>query len=446
MRNYTEIGQRKRVHARWKRPSGSRASATEARAFIAARNNVKESFASSIPPADAERLGATLTLHATTHAALDILADRFDIDGLRHFAEAASHLTGARYSAIVIAPCSGNTVPRRFICCGMSEQEQIAVETSPGLNALLEILLRSRKPLRLAKIQDHPTFAGCPPGNPRMQSFLGVPVIQGSVTLGCILLADKLSGPEFVEEDECIIKSLGVHTALAVHLLNVLEKQRQLARGLMEAHEDERRAVAYDLHDGLTQYVMTAYAHLQAFQVRHQCSDAREAEDLNKCADFLNEAVLESRRLVNGLRALTLEAAGLPGALEQLLLDGRSKYGWQTAELTHNIGERRFDTTVETALFRVAQEALTNAGKHASSPGVQLTLLVEYGKHAVGARLTLSIRDWGRGFNKQSSRTERSKIGLHSMSERIRLIGGEYELHTAPDAGVHITASIPISL
>jgi signal transduction histidine kinase len=387
-----------------------------------------------------------LTLQATTHTALDILANRFDSEGLKRFAEAACHLTGAKFAAIAIASRREDGDCPHFVTAGLPDEDVSKIAQTPSFGGLLGVLLRSHQPVRLANLQQHPAFLQFPPNHPIMKSFLGIPIMQGSVVLGCLYLTDKISEPEFTTQDEAIVKALAVHMALAIHLLNVLDRQRALAKGLMAAHEEERRAIAYDLHDGLTQYVMTAHAHLQAYQDRHHCASAQEAKELQKSADLLEEAVIESRRLVNGLRALTLEVVGLCGAIEQLLLENKSRFHWQTAELTHNLGDRRFDESVETALFRVAQEALTNSGKHASTPGVQVTVLLEYGSDPNNAMIAMTVRDWGRGFDPQAVARESSHIGLHSMCERVRLMGGDYNLKTSPGKGVIIAAVVPIDL
>ncbi|HZG66672.1 MAG TPA: PAS domain-containing protein, partial [Herpetosiphonaceae bacterium] len=158
-------------------------------------------------------------------------------------------------------------------------------------------------------------------------------------------------------------------------------RQRTLIHNLFETQEEERWAVAYELHDGLAQYVMTAHAHLDTFdQLRQQAlltgnetvAVLLEAQ-LRQGLTSLKQAVIESRRLINGLRTLTLEDLGLAGALEQLLREEKERAGWEEAEFAHNIAECRYDRMLETAVYRVAQEALCNARKYARTSRVRVT-------------------------------------------------------------------------
>jgi outer membrane protein len=186
---------------------------------------------------------------------------------------------------------------------------------------------------------------------------------------------------------------------------------------------DEWRAVAYDLHDGLTQVVMVSYAHLEAFRRAWASSKIDKAErELDQGLCYLKDAVAESRRLVNSLRSLVLDDLGLAGAWEQHMGEEKERAGWEEAEFVHNVAGRRFDQTLETVVYRVAQEALINARKHAAASHVRLLLLLaEDGPNgAIG--LTLEVRDWGRGFVREEVASEAVRVGLHSMAERVGLL------------------------
>src|SRR5258708_37088051 len=113
---------------------------------------------------------------------------------------------------------------------------------------------------------------------------------------------------------------------------------------------------------------------------------------------YLKQAVLESRRLVNGLRTLTLDDLGLAGALEQLLMEEKTRAGWEEVEFRHNIADRRFDDTLQTAIYRVAQEALTNARKYAQTSKITVSLLLVTETESAQPQLVLGVRDWGVGF------------------------------------------------
>jgi signal transduction histidine kinase len=309
---------------------------------------------------------------------------------------------------------------------------------------MLGLLLEQTDALRLDDIQSHPRFAGFPANHPSMRSFLGVPIRRGDSVLGSLYLADKLNGESFTEEDEIAVEALGAHAAIAIYNLQMLSRQRALIRGLIAAQEDERRAIAYDLHDGLTQYVMASHAHLESFRrAQAKGDDVRADREMDQGLSFLKEAVVESRRLVNGLRALVLDDLGLAGALEQLLNEEKLRSNWVDAQIVHNVAGRRFDKTVETAVYRIAQEALTNARKHACADRIRLMMLLA-GESATGiGQLTLEIRDWGKGFDPAERARDQVHVGLHSMGERAQLLGGTYTLDSAPGQGTIVRAVLP---
>lgn len=336
-----------------------------------------------------------------------MLATRTGTDALRGLAGAARILTNARYAAIGVA---------RPGASGWSEF--VAVGDSPESESLLTPLLRPNELLE-------------PDGNPALSSFLSVPIRRGDNVLGALCLCNKEGDERFSSADEIIMRALCAHAAVAVFHLEMVDGQRALVRGLMVAQEEERRAVAYDLHDGLTQYVMAAHAHLQGFQAAQKSGKTeRAAQDLEQGLKLLQEAVVESRRLVNGLRLLALDDLGLAGALEQLLSEERVRAGWSDATFTHNLIGRRFDETLETAIYRVAQEALTNARRHAKATQVRV-LLLEEAASTCDARLRLEVHDWGCGFD-PAQNFGPGHFGLHGVLERVHTLEGAYQLRSAP--------------
>jgi two-component system NarL family sensor kinase len=259
-------------------------------------------------------------------------------------------------------------------------------------------------------------------------------------------LTDKEEADAFTEDDEIAVTAIGIYAAVAIHNHVMLTRQRSLVNGLIMALEEERRAIAYDLHDGLTQFVMASHAHLEAFKSAHaKGSNERAAAELDAGMRYLKEAVLESRRMVNGLRTLALDDLGLAGALEQIIDEEQRRAGWIDADFVHNIAGERFDRALETTVYRVAQESLTNARKHAQATRVRLTLLVDE-KPGIddGARcLRLEVRDWGRGFDSEQARRDDSRVGLHSMFERVHNVGGEWTIESTPGKGTIVRATMP---
>jgi PAS domain S-box-containing protein len=384
-----------------------------------------------------------LVLETANQVALDILTSRTGIEALQHIAEAARALSQARYAALGVANPHGQGLAA-FVTTGLTPEEEAAIGPRPKGAGVLSLLLSRTQPLRIADLAAHPASVGFPPNHPPMRSFLGVPIRRGEETLGSLYLTDKEGGGAFTEADEVAVQALGAHAAVAIYHLHLLSRQRALVSGLIAAQEEERRAVAYDLHDGLTQYVMASHAHLEAFRRAHAAGkEERAARELEQGLRYLKEAVVESRRLVNGLRSLALDDLGLAGALEQLLAEEKTRAGWQEADFLHNVAGQRYHRDLETTIYRVAQEALTNARKHAEGARVRLSLLMGAARPGAPPALTLEVRDWGKGFVPEQRAHEIGHVGLQSMIERVQLVGGTYTLQSAPGAGTRIQALFP---
>lgn len=375
-------------------------------------------------------------LSLTDQVATEVLASQTGAEALVRFADAARLLIGAAYCAIGVARTDGEGL-EEFLTSGLTHEQEAMMGARPQGVGVLGLLLTCDKPLRLDTLSTHSAAVGMPPGHPPMESFLGVPIRHGSVVLGSIYLTEKAGG--FTETDELTIEALSLHLAVAIRNWQLLKRQRALVAGLITAQEEERRAVAYDLHDGLTQYVMAAQMHLEAFR------RVRAEEDLETGLKYLKDAVVESRRLVNGLRSLALDDMGLAGALEQLVQEERTRAGWDEATFVHNVGGERFATPLSTAVYRVAQEALTNARKHAEARRVQVSLLLEPASPpASGDWLVLAVRDDGKGFEPGKTHADDKHIGLHGMMERVRLLEGKLRIESTLGKGARLQARLPI--
>ena len=396
-----------------------------------------------------------ILLETANCVALNILASRTGVEALHHIAEAARVLVKARYAALGVAHLDsrpGALRLREFITAGLTPEEEAVIGSRPLGHGILGLLLERTAPLRIDRLAEHPASVGFPPGHPPMGSFLGVPIRRGDVVLGSLYLTEKQDGGSFTEADEVAVQALGANAAVAIHHLHLLARQSALVRGLMTAQEEERRAVAYDLHDGLTQYVMASHAHLEAFKYADGTGQKAKAErELDQGLTYLKEAVTESRRIVNNLRLLALEDLGLAGSLEQLLNQEKTPAGWEEATFIHNISGRRFQSALEIGVYRIAQEALTNVRKHAKATRVQFLLLTEASPHIGGdasERLRLEVRDWGQGFVPEhrlyETSGETAHVGLQGIIERVFLLDGTYEVQSTPGEGTVFTASFPI--
>jgi signal transduction histidine kinase len=220
------------------------------------------------------------------------------------------------------------------------------------------------------------------------------------------------------------------------------ERERRLedlVRRLLLAQEEERRRVAYEVHDGLAQLAAAAQQHLEAFASRYRSANSQRRDELNQALTLARDTVREARHVIAGLRPTVLDDFGLAPAISFELQRLRAE-GWQV-EYTDGLGPVRLEPTLETALFRVAQEALANVYKHAQSNRVAVTLERRL------KTVRLEIRDWGRGFRPVAAQTgsdPRERVGLAGIQERIALLRGRCSIQSRPGAGVRIRVEVPL--
>jgi signal transduction histidine kinase len=228
----------------------------------------------------------------------------------------------------------------------------------------------------------------------------------------------------------------------ATHQIAEREQRLQdLVRQLQVAQEDERRRVAYEIHDGLAQVAASAHQHLQTFADYHGPASAAGRQALLTTVELVQRTVREARRLIAGLRPTALDDFGLGTAI-RLEVEALRAEGWQVT-YDEDLRDARLPSTIETALFRVTQEALTNIRKHAGPARVVVTLE----QHDDNVRL--EVRDWGRGFSPQA-RQQRprpgERVGLLSMQERVALLLGHCTVTSQPGAGTRVLAVVPLSV
>jgi len=208
---------------------------------------------------------------------------------------------------------------------------------------------------------------------------------------------------------------------------------------LIRAQEEERRRVAYDVHDGLAQTAAAAHQHLQAFARHHTIRPAEDQAEFDEAVDLVQELVGEARRVIHDLRPTVLDDFGLAAAVRLQVATLRAD-GLEI-DLEESLGDGRLPQEVETTLFRVTQEALTNIRKHARATKARVVL------DRPGSAVRLLVSDEGRGFvpnGKTTTNGRGEKVGLSGMRERVSLLGGRFELHSEPGRGTTIEAEIAL--
>lgn len=243
------------------------------------------------------------------------------------------------------------------------------------------------------------------------------------------------------------IAGIAIASALAVALsgvaLNISEsriadaKLRELAQRVVKSQEDERARLSRDLHDGISQWLVSIKLQVESGIAKladGRPEHARTAFD--RATGQLNDVLSEVRRISHDLRPALLDDLGLAPALEHLSTEFGESTGIRTSfEVLGNCDE--LNDMNNTALFRVAQEALTNIERHANASGVTLRL------QEFNGEISLAISDDGIGFDvAEVSKHPTRGIGLRNMHERVSAIGGKLEFDSTT-GGTTVTAILP---
>jgi signal transduction histidine kinase len=343
-------------------------------------------------------------------------------DALAVIVRSARTLAGARYAALGVPDDRGSFA--EFVVDGMTQAKQRAIGPLPRQHGMLAALLTAGAPERLADIRKDPRFGGWwPAAHPELIGFLGVPVKNGEEVLGIIFVANKHSG-QFTARDEELLTLFAAHAAIALTNARLYERSREVS--VLE----ERARLARELHDAVSQRLFSIRLHARAAQVLVAKDPARAVGELEAIAELGAQAHGELRAVIDGLAP-----AGLDGLAESLRryasLAGRA-HGLEVRLTAVDVPE--LDPQVQAAAFRVAQEALHNALRHAGAREVSLTLSRARG------RVVLEVADDGTGFDPELAPPG---LGLASMRERAAAVGGQLRVSSAPGAGTRVRLAVP---
>jgi two-component system, NarL family, sensor kinase len=235
---------------------------------------------------------------------------------------------------------------------------------------------------------------------------------------------------ELAAEDLRLLYTVGDLLGMAIERIRLYSRASQI--GVVE----ERNRLAREIHDTLAQGLAAVTLYLESADILLDTGlDAGQAHRAVQQALALTRASLdEARRSVLDLRAAPLEGRSLAQALAALAADLGASHGLRT-RFSVTGGSRPLPVRVETSLFRVAQEALQNVIQHAGANEASIELLI------TPDGLELVIADDGCGFD--PAQTPPQRFGLVGMNERVRLLGGEMQLHTEPGAGTRIAVTVP---
>lgn len=232
------------------------------------------------------------------------------------------------------------------------------------------------------------------------------------------------------------IRDLGVTLArMAKHIQDDQQTLRMQTQAVMRAQENERARLAHDLHDGTIQNLIAMVQRIQLLKATVPVSAAAE-ERLDALLSHAQHMIEDVRRISHGLRPIYLEEAGLASALERLTCEAGRLTAQQTPPLRISFecsGDvPRLDANVELALFRITQEAINNAVRHANAEHVTVSLT------GTAHALSLTVQDDGRGVA-PSQMSHPDGLGLFGIRERAKAIGAHLDMSSLPGKGLQIT-------
>jgi signal transduction histidine kinase len=266
-----------------------------------------------------------------------------------------------------------------------------------------------------------------------------VPVAGRDRILGVLHLASRRDAP-LASPAIAMVQAVGGLVGVALEnatlremMLAQQDRLRALAEGAVRAREEEARRIAHELHDEAGQ--LLASVHIALDDLVAQVPERVEA--VQRIHALLDRVEGQLRRLSRELRPTILDDLGLGPAVEWLAQGASERSG---ISITVEAPILRLPSAIETALYRIIQEAVTNAIRHAGARNMEIRVWQEY------ATVHAAVRDDGRGFDAETTMARRGDrgLGLLGMRERVDALGGQFVLQSAPGQGTEVSVVVPI--
>ena len=264
-----------------------------------------------------------------------------------------------------------------------------------------------------------------------IHSALFVPLVARGRGIGVLIAHDRAGAtPVFTDDDLRLTETLAARAAVAVDLSERVS--REAVRRVVAAQELERTRLARELHDETGQALTSILLGLKPLERLATTEESSAA--VASVRELVVSTLQDVRRLAVELRPSALDDFGLVPAVERLAETFREQTGMRV-DLETSLGEERLRPEVETAFYRIVQEALTNVAKHAGAG--QVSILLTRKDNGVAA----VVEDDGSGFEE---RRNEEGLGLVGMRERVALVGGKLRIESTPDSGTTIVAEVPV--
>jgi signal transduction histidine kinase len=252
----------------------------------------------------------------------------------------------------------------------------------------------------------------------------------------------------FEAEDLDLLEAVGRQLGIAVENARLWEEVRrkeamrgELLRKIITAQEEERQRIAWELHDETGQTLTSLLVNLRVMERANSVKEVRTL--IPDMREVLVQTLDEVHHLALELRPSVLDDLGLVPALTRYAQDCPARFGLEVDFVTAGLSNQRLPLQIETTLYRVAQEALTNVARHSGARHVSVLL------ERRGGSVVLVVEDDGRGFDvtqMMTSAQKRKPLGLYGMEERASLVGGRLTIESEADVGTTVSVEIPLEV
>ena len=314
---------------------------------------------------------------------------------------------------------------------GEGTADLIGTILEPGASKAARVLERARSE-RVDSVLGDPEIDQQIARRLGVQSGLYVPLLHRGRAIGVVMAHDKTGPtPQFTDGDVRLAESLAARAAVAVDLTERVS--RDAVRRVIEAQEQERKRIARELHDETGQALTSILLGLKSLE---RVGGDETHDGVESLRELVVETLQNVRRLAVELRPSALDDFGLVAALDRLAATYREQTDLEI-DFEAGVPQERLPQAVETTLYRVVQEALTNVVKHAAASRV--SILVVQRETSVMA----VVEDNGQGFDAQGTRAD--ALGLVGMRERAALVRGKVAVESSPGAGTTVRVEVPLS-
>ncbi len=316
----------------------------------------------------------------------------------------------------------------------------LRTEFDPSDHPILHRILATGAPLLIPDLRAYPGW-NLPVDGAAEVSWMGVPLFARGDVAGLFSLSSRVPdyfNPEHVRLAEAMSSqaSVAVENAILFEQMQASTLRMQsLSRRLVEVQESERRHIARELHDEAGQALVSLRYGLRLLEREIKSGElvAGRVGELMQRTDAVIDGL---HRLAADLRPASLDHLGLESALREYARSAGAKFGLTVRFKASGFGEERLPTVVETALYRVVQEAMTNVVRHAKATHVDVVL-----EHR-GATVMAMVEDNGVGFVPGAVQRSNEHIGLLGLRERAEALGGTLTIESTPGAGTTILVEV----